>query len=53
MAKPPERKQWEGNYSEWFHKVLQEVPVYDVRYPVRALEYGCRSVSRSGRVSLR
>lgn len=35
MAKPPERKQWEGNYSEWFHRVLQEVPVYDVRYPVK------------------
>ncbi len=35
MAKPPERKQWEGNYSEWFHKVIQEVPVYDMRYPVK------------------
>ncbi len=35
MAKPPERKQWEENYSEWFHKVIQEVPVYDMRYPVK------------------
>lgn len=35
MARTPERKQWETNYSEWFHKVISEVPIYDIRYPVK------------------
>jgi len=35
MPKSPERKFWSENYSEWFHKVIAEVPVYDTRYPVK------------------
>jgi prolyl-tRNA synthetase len=35
MPKPPERKVWSENYSDWFHKVLAEIPVYDTRYPVK------------------
>ncbi|MDD1776282.1 MAG: proline--tRNA ligase [Candidatus Methanomethylicus sp.] len=35
MAKTPERKVWAENYSDWFHKILSEVPVYDTRYPVK------------------
>ncbi len=31
----PERKIWSQNYSEWFHKVIAEVPIYDTRYPVK------------------
>jgi len=35
MPKPPERKVWSENYSDWFHKVIAEIPVYDTRYPVK------------------
>jgi prolyl-tRNA synthetase len=35
MSKNPERKVWSENYSEWFHKVIAEAPVYDTRYPVK------------------
>jgi len=35
MPKPPERKVWSENYSDWFHKVISEIPVYDTRYPVK------------------
>jgi len=35
LAKTPERKVWSENYSEWFHKVISEVPIYDTRYPVK------------------
>ncbi|MGB9879816.1 MAG: aminoacyl--tRNA ligase-related protein, partial [Anaerolineae bacterium] len=31
----PERKVWSQDYSEWFHKVIAEVPIYDTRYPVK------------------
>ncbi|MEN3061856.1 MAG: proline--tRNA ligase [Candidatus Methanosuratincola petrocarbonis] len=31
----PERKAWSQKYSEWFHKVIAEVPIYDTRYPVK------------------
>lgn len=31
----PERKVWSQNYSEWFHKVISEIPIYDTRYPVK------------------
>ncbi|MDI9644089.1 MAG: proline--tRNA ligase [Candidatus Verstraetearchaeota archaeon] len=31
----PERKVWSENYSEWFHKVISETPIYDTRYPVK------------------
>lgn len=31
----PERKSWSQAYSEWFHKVIAEVPIYDTRYPVK------------------
>jgi prolyl-tRNA synthetase len=35
MPKPPERKVWSASYSDWFHKVIAEIPVYDTRYPVK------------------
>ncbi len=35
MPKTPERKVWSENYSDWFHKVIAEIPVYDTRYPVK------------------
>jgi prolyl-tRNA synthetase len=35
MSKSPDRKFWSENYSEWFHKVIAEVPIYDTRYPVK------------------
>lgn len=35
MPKPPERKAWSEDYSEWFHKVISDIPVYDTRYPVK------------------
>ncbi|MEM3366180.1 MAG: proline--tRNA ligase [Candidatus Methanomethyliaceae archaeon] len=35
MGKAPDRSQWAGNFGEWFHRVLSEVPVYDIRYPVK------------------
>jgi prolyl-tRNA synthetase len=35
MPKVPERKVWSENYSEWFHKVISDIPVYDTRYPVK------------------
>lgn len=31
----PSRTQWSNNFSEWFHKVIFEVPIYDTRYPVK------------------
>lgn len=31
----PSREQWSKNFSEWFHKVIFEVPIYDTRYPVK------------------
>jgi len=33
--KMPSRDQWSSNFSEWFHKVIFEVPIYDTRYPVK------------------
>jgi prolyl-tRNA synthetase len=35
MGKVPERAQWSGNFGEWFHRVISEVPIYDIRYPVK------------------
>lgn len=35
MPKTPERKVWSESYSDWFHKVIAEIPVYDTRYPVK------------------
>ena len=35
MPKTPERKVWSQNYSEWFHKVISDIPIYDTRYPVK------------------
>lgn len=35
MGKTPDRAQWSGNFSEWFHRVISEVPIYDIRYPVK------------------
>lgn len=35
MQKSPERKVWSENYSEWFHKIIADIPVYDTRYPVK------------------
>ncbi len=31
----PERRVWAENYSEWFHNVISQAPVYDTRYPVK------------------
>ncbi|MCS7097836.1 MAG: proline--tRNA ligase [Candidatus Methanomethyliaceae archaeon] len=31
----PSRNQWLSNFSEWFHKVIFEIPIYDTRYPVK------------------
>jgi prolyl-tRNA synthetase len=31
----PERNQWSKNFSEWFHRVIFEIPIYDTRYPVK------------------
>ena len=35
LPKAPERKEWSERYSEWFHRVISEVPIYDTRYPVK------------------
>lgn len=35
MDKTPDRTQWEHNFSDWFHRILSEVPIYDTRYPVK------------------
>ncbi len=35
MGNVPERAQWAGNFGEWFHRVISEVPIYDIRYPVK------------------
>ncbi|MBC7112930.1 MAG: proline--tRNA ligase [Candidatus Methanomethyliales bacterium] len=35
MGKAPERAQWAGNFGEWFHRVISEAPIYDIRYPVK------------------
>ena len=35
MGKAPDRSQWAENYGEWFHRVISEVPIYDIRYPVK------------------
>ncbi|MGQ9759661.1 MAG: proline--tRNA ligase [Candidatus Methanomethylicaceae archaeon] len=35
MDKPPERAQWARNFSDWFHRILSAVPIYDTRYPVK------------------
>lgn len=35
MGRAPERSKWSGNFGEWFHRVIAEVPIYDIRYPVK------------------
>ncbi len=35
MGRAPERSKWSGNFGEWFHRVIAEAPIYDIRYPVK------------------
>lgn len=39
-ARPHSRDKLSVNLIEWFHWLLREAEIYDVRYPVKGRTYG-------------
>jgi len=35
MGRAPGRSKWAGDFGEWFHRIISDVPIYDIRYPVK------------------